>query len=86
MSDSHPSRRGPLFHGYEDPDPQRPAHDKLAVTIWGYVSKFGRAPTQCITSAEDAAALRARPVSWLVQITPRDYCSRGKFYVGEPAL
>lgn len=78
-----------MFLGWYDPDRKKPARAKLAEAIERYEEKFGRAPSCCLTSPQDALELaepsRMFPGDPPVAIESRGYIARWTFYIGEDA-
>lgn len=77
-----------MFLGWYDPDKKRPARLKLEAAIERYVEKFGDEPATCLTSALDAAELKADHDAPRLDVRGVAFLPRYTFYVGvedEPA-
>lgn len=76
-----------MYLGWYDPDRKKHARLKLAAAIERYEEKFGRTPSCCLTSPQDAADLaetsRKFPGEPPLQVVARPYIARWTFYIGE---
>lgn len=76
-----------MFLGWYDADRKKPARQKLGEAITRYEEKFGRTPTQCLTSPFDAQELaepsREFPGELPLTVHARSYIGRWTFYIGQ---